>query len=249
MAWQLGTHTDLLNISSSKEKYLSFGKAGYMATFRLSFNKTGRVHIYSITNKSCDPISFFSLSNYVDLEKGAPLEEDQIEPPVGDTDDEIDSDFGFYVDVIAGEIYNLYVRPYDLDETGAFTVYIETVSDLKEWDWYENDDREQAYIALTTHGPVSDFLYTVWNELIDKVVEAKNFRGYNWNKEILTERQTRMSSRNKTLTADRFNSLAVNAGYYIPNSLKNFSSGDQVKGEYFTDLTKYLNYFIEDIKS
>ena len=133
---------------------------------------------------------------------------------------------------------------------------------LAYWSWTSsngsasNTQTRNAYTALTTGGPVSDFSYRVWNDFVDKINECRKAAGYGWSEYYLSLDDTKMSSGDKMMTAYRFNSAKENIGslystgiYYPPNNKPYVDSGDPVRGRYFTDLTDVLNEWIESLNN
>lgn len=121
---------------------------------------------------------------------------------------------------------------------------------VEKWSWDESNgsasdkQTQAAYSAVTSNGDVSDFSYLVWNDLVDKVREVQQSKGYSWLNNHLTYNQTRMSASDKVLTAARFNSCRFNIGSYYSTGISEVSSGDIVKGSYFTKLASCINKWI-----
>ena len=103
--------------------------------------------------------------------------------------------------------------------------------------WRSTTDRQTAYNAVTGKGPVSQFKYTVWNAICDKVMELKDAMGVSWDERYLPFDWTKMSANDRTLTADRYNSLSYN----IWSGNQMVSKGGTVFGSYFTNLVNSLN--------
>ena len=103
--------------------------------------------------------------------------------------------------------------------------------------WWSTTDRQTAYSAVTGRGAVSQFKYTVWNAICDKVMELKNAMGVSWDSRYLPLDWTKMSANDRTLTASRFNSLSCN----IWSGNQTVSKGGIVYGYYFTNLVDTLN--------
>lgn len=126
-------------------------------------------------------------------------------------------------------------------------------ADLDPWTWSGNNgDAGQtltvgAYVAITDGGATSNFNYLVWNDLVNKVMDAKDVAGYSWNSKYLTLADTLMSASDKTMTAARFNSVRYNIGIHQSTGLDEFSPGDPCKGSYFTALTTALNKWINSL--
>lgn len=127
--------------------------------------------------------------------------------------------------------------------------------DLEPWSWSENNGDAGdtltvgAYVAITDGGSTSNFNYLVWNDLVNKVMDAKDVAGYSWNTKYLTLGDTLMSSSDKTMTAARFNSVRYNIGIHQSTGLDEVASGDPCKGAYFSVLTTALNKWISSLNS
>ena len=107
-----------------------------------------------------------------------------------------------------------------------------------------------AHTAITSRGATSDFSYLVWNDLVDKVIEALTADGDSWNtnnSKYLSSSSTKMSPSDKVLTAKRFNALRWNIGRKYSTDITDRSKGQQVLGSYFTTLTDALNSWIATI--
>lgn len=115
------------------------------------------------------------------------------------------------------------------------------------WSWTASTPRRNAQTALENKGAVSNFSYTVWNELCEKVLEIRQALGKSWSSYYLTFAKTKMSSTDKTLTAARYNSLRYNVGELYSTGISEVSSGDKVKGQtHFLDLTDTINEWIDN---
>ena len=115
-SWKIGSTPEYSNISSTVEKYLSFGIAGYVARFKLTFANSGTVTFY--TEGNSDTYGYLSEVSTLDSSTGGPTE-----ALIG-VDDAEDSNFNFQYNVIGGRTYYLWVRLYKIDATGTTTVYI-----------------------------------------------------------------------------------------------------------------------------
>ena len=114
------------------------------------------------------------------------------------------------------------------------------------WSWTASTARRKAQTALNNKGAVSDFSYTVWNELCEKVLEIRQALGSGWNSYYLTFAKTKMTASDKTLTAARYNSLRYNVGVSYSTGIGEVSSGDIVKGQiHFLNLTDKINEWID----
>ena len=246
-SWQVGNTYTWSNISAQQSQYLSFGIAGYVARFTLTFARSGTVTFRSTGNS--DTYGYLSISSSFDTSTGGPKS-----PIAEDDDGGAGNNFKMTYNVTAGTTYYLWARMLKLTDTGAMTVYVSAPSVVIDpWNWSSSNgsatasQTSAAYSAITNHGAVSDFSYLVWNDLVDKVLEAKDATGVAWNPKYLSAANTKMTSSNKTLTADRFNSLRYNIGIHSSTGLNDVYTGDLVYGWYFTYLTDALNTWIEDL--
>lgn len=124
---------------------------------------------------------------------------------------------------------------------------------LTSWSWSASNGSasasvtKAAYTAITNKGSTAAFSYLVWNDMVDKVLEALSVAGDSWStngSKYLSAASTKMSSSDKTLTAARFNSLRYNIGLRYSTGITDKSKGDTVYGSYFTTLTSALNSWI-----
>lgn len=121
------------------------------------------------------------------------------------------------------------------------------------WDWDRNNGSatasltRTAYEATLSHGAVSAFSYLVWNDIVDKVKEILDASDDTWNSRYTTYNGARMSSTNRTLTADKFNSVQYNIGLRVSTGISEVSPGDVVYGYYFSRLTDSINEWIDQL--
>lgn len=246
-SWMIGNKYTWSNISAQQSQYLSFGLAGYVARFTITFARSGSATFYSTGNS--DTYGYLSIESSFDKETGGPSSY-----LVRDDDSGSGNNFQFTYTVSAGTTYYLWARIYNLTGTGAMTVYVTPPGiSIDPWNWSSSNgsatpgQTSTAYRAITNNGVVSDFSYLVWNDLVDKVLEAKDAAGVAWNPKYLSAANTKMTSSNKTLTADRFNSLRYNVGIHFSTGLNDVYKGDKVYGWYFTAITDALNNWIDDL--
>lgn len=162
--------------------------------------------------------------------------------------------------------YTLYLRL--LDDSGMFfetlaNIILLDVSSVDLWSWDETDDRQKAYQALVGQGVVSDFRYTVWNELVEKVREAyiADFKSVVEDYESALE-LAKMTVTDRVLTATRFNKLRWVVGsellafdesdtelyeHFAEKGIWDMSSGEKVKGAYILELAAKLNDGINNL--
>lgn len=166
-----------------------------------------------------------------------------------------DRDFGASFDVEAGTTYYFWWKLLDDSSNGSYTVYVKKynggdVPSIKLWSWTSSNgdatdsQTRQAYNALTNHGPISDFSYTVWNDLCSKCNEILSSTEASWSSTYATYNSTRMKGSDKTLTAVRFNSLISNIDDINVDVVK---KGDPVLGSYFIKIASALNNWINNL--
>ena len=162
-----------------------------------------------------------------------------------------ENNYGYFSDKSVC-FYQIYTAQYLLGSTSV------------PWSWSTLDDgtdsseRQLAYKAITNKGLISDFSYTVWNDLVNKVYSITNktldnsasiggwlTENANSNTTYLSYNDTKMSAEDRVLTADRFNAVKYNIGARVSTSLTDRVKGDIVKGNYFITLTNCLNAWIE----
>lgn len=121
------------------------------------------------------------------------------------------------------------------------------------WDWNASNGSasatrtKAAYRAVRDNGEVSDFHYLVWNDLVDKIYEVKQYAGFDWNAKFDLYANTRMTSTDKVLTALRFNSARYNIGIHISTGIDDVRRGDDVMGDYFLTIADCINEFIDSL--
>ena len=162
-----------------------------------------------------------------------------------------------------------YPDPYDTDDLIATTTGVKTFTTLKSlvienWHWDKSNGSatktktKNSYYAITnTDGySVNDFSYLVWNDLCDKVMECIERAGSSWKTTMGPDGGTtpsysksRMTSSDKTLTADRFNAIRGNIGSRVSTGIEPVYSGDKVYGWYFETITNSLNEWIDNLNN
>lgn len=148
------------------------------------------------------------------------------------------------------------------------SITTDEVSGVTPWSWNASNgtasavQTRTAYNAVSNYGPISDFSYLVWNDMVTKVAEMRNRANQRpvWNTKYLTQASTSMSNTEsgRTMTAARYNSLRYNIGLYygfneVPSGelidldsvTKEKIPGDPVIGSNFIDLMTGLNYAID----
>ncbi len=118
------------------------------------------------------------------------------------------------------------------------------------WSWTASNGKasssqtQAAYRAVRYNGYLSSFSYLVWNDMADKVKEILDANKQSWDSSFASFAATKMSNRDKTLTASRFNALRHNIGQHYPTGIYPVSRGDTVYGWYFITLANCINYWI-----
>ena len=231
-AWWL-TDGDFGTLTSYRNELLYLDK---MQIYRYSvrFQKSGTAKFYS--GGSVDVIGYLSTSPNWDTSTGRPTNY-----LLSDDDGNGGTNFLMSYDVKSGTTYYIWVRGISSTKTGNFSINIEP-PDGSSSGWVWSDD---SYNAFLNKGETTDVPYTEWNEFVEYVADKT---GYYLVSAL-------MDSSDKTLYADKFNAVREAIGGKNTfkdgtNSIKDhfnstgswdMSSGESVKGQYFIDLTEYLN--------
>lgn len=155
-----------------------------------------------------------------------------------------------------GTVYKVYVS-WSSSTVGEGNYDYTTIKTwvMTKWSWASSNGKATsaqtrlARDAINNQGSISDFSYLVWNDLVEKINEAVCEYGYDWVNHPLRFNKTKMTSTDKTLTADRFNSARYNVGLYQSTGIDDVSKGDKVYGSYFKTITTSLNEWINDMNS
>ena len=129
----------------------------------------------------------------------------------------------------------------------------ESPIDVAYWSWTSSNGSASsaqtkiAYNAIRSHGPVENFSYLVWNDLVDKINEVKQYAGYEWNAYFDLYENTLMSEDDRKLTALRFNSARYNIGIHVSTGIEQVYRGDDVIGDYFITIADCINEFIDSL--
>ena len=123
------------------------------------------------------------------------------------------------------------------------------------WDWNASNGEasasqtKKAYDAVSNKGYVSDFNYNVWNDLVEKVSEARVAYGTDeWNNNYGANKSSTKASSGVALTAKRYNSLKNNLGSIYSTGIADVSKDDPVIGQtHFLNFTTKLNEFINSL--
>lgn len=139
------------------------------------------------------------------------------------------------------------LNPTSYTDSGTFTTPAEAGS-VEPWDWQANTERENALAILEGTRPADDFSHTVWNDLVDKIMEAKEARNMTWSNAYATLAKTKADA-GDTLSAARYNSIRYNVNNMegVPDTAPYVSAGDQIFGKYITIVVSTLNTAISNL--
>lgn len=142
---------------------------------------------------------------------------------------------------------------------------------INPWDWsvsngeasdYQTQNSLNALLskdgAGNYNGNTTDFHHKVWNDMVDKIAEILDHSGCTWKNDYATFFNTKMTSADKKLTAQRFNALVYNMNSYFPfiadgctaarpTGLPIVSKGDPVLAWYFTTIATRANQWIDTL--
>lgn len=131
-----------------------------------------------------------------------------------------------------------------------------TINSVLAWDWNKSNgaasaqQTQQAYQAITQSGYLSNFKYTVWNDMVDKTVQIIDARGVTWNSDYGTVASTKMTASDTEMTAQRFNAIWWNLSHFVTVSgAKKALVGDIIYGSYFIALTNAMNKSIPTLEA
>ena len=130
-----------------------------------------------------------------------------------------------------------------------------SVTKPSEFSWFKSngtataEQTQKAYTAVTTKGKTTDFSYKVWNDIVDKVNEIHVYSNIEWFDNFNTLENTKMTSTDKEITANRYNSLLFNIWNYGITFVASFSTiqrkqGDEILGSYYIEIVNYINNLI-----
>jgi hypothetical protein len=128
------------------------------------------------------------------------------------------------------------------------------------WDWSIGNinataaQTRAAYAAITSNGPTRNFNVIVWNDIVNKIIEMRQYWGdTDWSIAGATKSQTWMTP-SEQMTAKIFNACVLNMPMIHPwpweatLGRKLILPGDRCYGAYFIYLTDALNHWIEDLR-
>lgn len=216
----------------------------------MSFEKGGTAKFY--TSGNTDTLCFLSVSANWNRNIGEPT--DYLE---WDDDSAGDSNASITYKVSKGVTYYFWVRGY-YDDKGKTTIHIsppieDEPTQISKWDWNASNGTAtakqtiSAYGALKNKSEIQTFEYAVWNDLVEKVNEIITSAGDEWDTYYDTLSNTKMTSSDRTLTANRFNSLRYNIGARYSTGINEVQQYEKVLARYFTLLAECINAWIDTL--
>ena len=103
---------------------------------------------------------------------------------------------------------------------------------------------KKAYTAITTKGPLSDFSYLVWNDMVNKAYQIRFEQNKPWDNTYATYASTKMNVFDKAVTSKRIRSLFKNLNATIGKA----NVGDPIEGAIFDVAIFTMNLLILSIK-
>ena len=248
--------------SSGEEapEVINMTKEYYLYRIPIRFEYSGELTVY--TTGSLNTMGFVSESedydspyDEFDRDTGYPLYYF-----ASDDDSGSGNNFKIVCDIEADVHYTIWIRGRYGTETGSTTIYITSptkeTTTVKKWSWSDSNGTASAAetvgakTAIDSFGLLSEFSHKVWNDMIDKVSEIISLENDVWYDNYDSVANTRMTSSDKVLTAQRFNSLRFNIGARenAPSTgITDRVAGDTVYGSYFTTLTDCINGWIDNL--
>lgn len=128
-------------------------------------------------------------------------------------------------------------------------------SSVTKWSWTSSngtatdEQTDNARIAILYNGYTKDFHHKVWNDMVSKVNDIVKVCKHSWDGWYASYEDTKMTTEPYTLTAVKFNSLRNNIEIVgkiylnldVETNIPVVSIDDTVKGEYFNELSYYIN--------
>lgn len=248
--WTLKTKT-VSNIKADKNYSIDIVEK-QLLRYEVSFAYSGTAKFY--TTRSVDTYGYLSVTTDYDASRGIPnsyLAED-------DNSGKNNINFSISYDVVAGKTYYVWIRGCSSSDSGSSRFWIlapsePTQNSIEKWSWTKSNgdatdtQTSDAYYAVKNKTKVTDFSYIVWNDMVDKVKEILDEIGEGWDTTFTTFANAKISYANKTLTADKFNSLRSNIGNNFSTGISRVYTGDVVYGDYFLTLADCINAWIDTI--
>ena len=207
--------------------------------YPVRFNRSGTAKFYSSGYPNCR--CYLSISTEWDDGTGKPTDYLKQNFDGGGSYDD-DYDFLISYNVVAGTQYYVWIRGQVIVRSYSGNLHIDPPEQgsTDTWTW-----SNAAYNAFLNNGKTTDVSYAEWNEFVDFVYQKT------WS----TLSGALMDSSDKTLYAEKFNIVrraigGVNSFQVGTNSIRDhynstgswdMKKGETVKGEYFIDLTEYVN--------
>lgn len=142
----------------------------------------------------------------------------------------------------------------DLYDSGSFTTDEPAVT-IEPWSWTRsngaatNAQTQRAYDVIMGNITADNFAHEVWNDLVDKVAEMREAKGYTWDRAGGTYPSAsgcKMSAGDR-LTAAAYNGVRYNIGSVFSTGISDQSPGDPITGYKIYHLTDILNRIIDDL--
>lgn len=142
----------------------------------------------------------------------------------------------------------------DIYDRGSFTTDEPAIL-VEPWSWTRsngaatNAQTQRAYDVIMGNITADNFAHEVWNDLVDKVAEMREAKGYTWDRAGGTypsARGCKMSAGDR-LTAAAYNGVRYNIGSVFSTGISDQSPGDQITGYKIYHLTEVLNIIIDDL--
>lgn len=142
----------------------------------------------------------------------------------------------------------------DIYDSGSFTTD-ETAILVEPWSWTRsngsatNAQTQRAYDVIMGNITADNFAHEVWNDLVDKVAEMREAKGYTWDRAGGTYPSAsgcKMSAGDR-LTAAAYNGVRYNIGSVFSTGISDQSPGDQITGYKIYHLTEVLNIIIDNL--
>ena len=142
----------------------------------------------------------------------------------------------------------------DLYDSGSFYTEPEQTAYVEPWSWTSSNgtasaaQTRAAYNVIMGTATVDNFHHNVWNDLVDKVAEARAALGYGWSRGQSSQYPTQNGcyvSAGDRLSADIYNGVRFNIGALITTGVTDRYPGDAITGNLFLALTDTLNEIID----
>ena len=127
-------------------------------------------------------------------------------------------------------------------EDSDWAGYYATTLSVELWSWTTTELN-----AFNNNGLTTVLTYQRWNAFVDKIYEVSNNDWWisSTDGATLSYSATKMTSTDRILTAERFNSVRYNIGARKPTGISRVYKDDDVLGSYFITLGNKLNEWIQ----